>query len=216
MCRRLSRCLSSRYECERVLVRTRQEAVAARYVTDLDHAGAKTIWCRVEHTPLDIDAEYVRFETTPAGVDVGRVRRRRFENDGASVLTTIGLGASTFGRWLTSRCATADETIPLLDRAAVGLRIGEELYYSNCLTVYPDSDTRAIAREPDHHSSLCEGWFQRDDRRIDSGGGIRREPPRTRHEGMGAYLRVGGNRLPRASTIFGRVMLNWFAEEVVR
>jgi hypothetical protein len=45
--------------------------VAARYVTDLDQAGAKTIWCRVEHTPLDVDAEYVQIRDDPRlGVDV--------------------------------------------------------------------------------------------------------------------------------------------------
>ncbi|AEM58808.1 hypothetical protein HISP_18130 (plasmid) [Haloarcula hispanica N601] len=56
---------------ERVLVELRHEAVAARYVTDLDQAGAKTIWCRVEHTPLDVDAEYVQIRDDPRlGVDV--------------------------------------------------------------------------------------------------------------------------------------------------
>ncbi|NLV08143.1 hypothetical protein GOC83_18625 [Haloarcula rubripromontorii] len=56
---------------ERVLVELRHEAVAARYVTDLDQAGAKTIWCRVKHTPLDVDAEYVQIRDDPRlGVDV--------------------------------------------------------------------------------------------------------------------------------------------------
>ncbi|WP_367176649.1 hypothetical protein [Haloarcula rubripromontorii] len=56
---------------ERVLVELRHEAVAARYVTDLDQAGAKTIWCRVEHTPLDVGAEYVQIRDDPRlGVDL--------------------------------------------------------------------------------------------------------------------------------------------------
>ncbi|EMA13327.1 hypothetical protein [Haloarcula amylolytica] len=56
---------------ERVLVELRHEAVAARYVTDLDRAGATTIWCRVEHTPLDVDAEYVQIRDDPRlGVDI--------------------------------------------------------------------------------------------------------------------------------------------------
>lgn len=56
---------------ERILVELRHEAVAARYVTDLDQAGAKIIWCRVEHTPLDVDAEYVQIRDDPRlGVDV--------------------------------------------------------------------------------------------------------------------------------------------------
>ncbi|KOX91487.1 hypothetical protein AMS69_18525 [Haloarcula rubripromontorii] len=50
---------------EQVLVELRHEAVAARYVTDLDQTGAKTIWCRVEHTTLDVDAAYVQIRNDP-------------------------------------------------------------------------------------------------------------------------------------------------------
>jgi hypothetical protein len=50
---------------EQILVELRHEAVVARYVTGLEQAGAKTIWCRVEHTGLDVDAAYVQIRDDP-------------------------------------------------------------------------------------------------------------------------------------------------------
>ncbi|MDQ2074971.1 hypothetical protein RBH20_20840 [Haloarcula sp. H-GB4] len=50
---------------ERVLVELHHEALAARYVTDIGQEGEKTIWCRVKHTELDVDAEYVQIRDDP-------------------------------------------------------------------------------------------------------------------------------------------------------
>ncbi|GGM49283.1 hypothetical protein GCM10009006_33240 [Haloarcula argentinensis] len=67
---------------ERVLVELHHEALAARYVTDLGQEWEKTIWCRVKHTQLDVDAEYVQIRDDPrVGVAVepcsqATVRRR--------------------------------------------------------------------------------------------------------------------------------------------
>ncbi|GGK84957.1 hypothetical protein [Haloarcula sebkhae] len=56
---------------EQVLVELHHEALAARYVTDIGQEGGKTIWCRVKHTQLDVDAEYVQIRDDPrVGVGV--------------------------------------------------------------------------------------------------------------------------------------------------
>ncbi len=51
-------------------------AVAARYVA-LEAKAGEDDRCRVEHTPSDIDAEYVQIRDDPRRGSSSRVRRRR-------------------------------------------------------------------------------------------------------------------------------------------